>query len=86
MATIPADILTRIQRETAAEIDVVPYQKAHLNVAAQAMEDWYESARTDANDAINAATDAAGNARLSATIKKKMGAAFLKWKAKQELL
>lgn len=56
MATIASSELDGIRQEFAKDSAAVGHQKATLNAAAQAVEDWWESNRASLGAAIDAAT------------------------------
>jgi len=87
MATISAADLAKIRREIAEAFVKaglpVNFNKAQINAALQALEDWFEGVRSSAVTAINNATSpfVFTNAQ-----KKKLGAYWLLFKYAQELL
>jgi hypothetical protein len=77
--------LVQMRRKVASALSEVDYAKPAIGAAIQALEDWYEAARADANSDINAATDAISVPRLSNAVKKQIGGMFLAYKSRKEL-
>ncbi len=81
MAVLTVGELAELRKSLAAESDVVTWNKATINAALQALEDWYEAERAVVSGLINAATDpfVFTNAQ-----KKKLARYFLRQKFRRE--
>lgn len=81
MATLSADQYTQLRQAAAQGQATVPWNKAQLNAAAQAVEDWFEANRASLNTAINAATTPLV---LPAAVKRALLISYLTQKAGRE--
>ncbi len=55
MPTLSGQELAELRRDVASESATVPWDKAAINAALQALEDWYEAERTQVNALIDTA-------------------------------
>jgi hypothetical protein len=83
MAVLDATQRAEIRQALARLSDAIDYDKPKVNLAIQALEDWYENNKAGVSTAMNAATSPFV---FSAAQKKKIGAYWFLQKAARELL
>jgi len=81
MPILSATQLVEIRQAAARDQELVNWDKAQINAAAPAVEDWFEANRASLNTAINAATNPLV---LPAAVKRLLIIAFLLQKARRE--
>jgi len=85
MAVLSPQELVEIRKKAAARVNMVPWNKFHINAALQTIEDWFSAHKADLAADIEAATSVLGYS-FTGPQKKFLVAMWLFQKAGKEIL